>query len=971
MGDRPITSWNFTPGDTEDTRFKKLVMMDLRHDFNKENFLTLAKINNYRKAINLHSTYSYYFYYRTRNDIRNTSNEGCSDVCINIEEDALDSAVNIMGIQPIEYIYEDRKVDNFYSMIADTLKEYKVDRKIPVVVDTQKILSPNSINNVRSLINNFILCRNKELYSDPANIFNSGIAIDEQGTERRVYTEKDIYTGMGDIIITGSIDEQTIQYGDSGETGIFHKAYKIVSNTTRECKETYSQICDRYDIPSEVPAGSCVEFKNGRDSIRYPDVNILKKLASIFLKKRCGDQLQVLSCLRPIVYEGGRTYGGESPCVFWSYDRLAIAFAILKGIPCVLEKPCGIVENARVYIYVPKKEGIRLAASAVSRPLGAAPAVSIPLGAAPAVSIPLGAAPAVSRPLGAAPAVSRPLGAAPAVSRPLAAPAVSRPLGAAPANEYSDATLENVLAQILFLTLKADKESKEMSKTNDNHNYIILRDIHKNTDRQIKELRDRYGMALMPYIESKLSELKALRDETVVKAEVDRITKLRVFMRIELFLLKKQYGINQTGGTICTREQLKRLNSNEVNELINTNRQCLDIYIELFLIYNEPGFSVWKLLNILYFGKRAGWNMYVDIDTKTFTTEILENKEGQLYTKGANTSHLKDTKSLLFYSPHLSITTKDKNTYSITTDTRTFDLPVTILTTGITGYTYEWISDMKYAQFQYLLERIPNAPTLGGGDKTTAFIRAYQELTSILDLKTLSNELQTEYIGFGALLLYKFLDTMSSTESKFIIFSELGEAFMSFDSSTISKGGYTSYELVLFIKYICQVKDTTMIAAFSFVPNILRELNKKYLLSELELYMSRFENYTNFYNDDAYARLPYNFKTVAVSIVTSIVKQIDIDIKKISTDMSNFGVDDTKMYEYLDTHFPHGYITRQIQTIRPTLVSLITMSSTLPVSSKRDPVLQTKMLMAYGGKRSTKTTKRKNRKNRTYRRSRV
>jgi len=882
-----ITSRNFT--DDEYANHKKLALLELKHDFksfstdrivkkrhtNEFDYLHSCKLNTYRRAMELDPTYSYFF-------------NGCDRGYHTPEAFGLEQARIQTKNEGIRLVYPEKDIgterDVFYKKLSTILESYRQDDKIPLIIDTDKSLSYDSTypHAKIELTNNFVICKNKEYYADPApktSSYGTGIGkidINEIGDNERFYINEELFSGMGSIIITGSIDDQRIQYGQSGWSERF-KRETIKANTIAACKKKYDTLSKGLNMNGKFDKNFCILFQNGEDldgdggvgskdgkypGVTYPDDTKCMQLGAQFLKKRCGDQLQVLSCIQRINYRinNDRTssYGGfYTPCVFWSIDQLAIAFAILHGIPCVHQQP-----NKHVTIYLPPKQGT-----------------------------------------------------------------------------------------------------------------------------QYGGLRSREAV----------NKLRNIQSEDIG-------------------------------------------NSWKEIELINSDPVYLKAYIQLLLTYNEPGFDTINLLKILKFGSRANWPGYTQFDSilhPTFTDTLTSNIHGQICNthglpRGLNIDTIHEnyilyTNTLNIYyenvypnieyrvrttigigQPDLTLTQNVLNEQETSIFNQFLNMELEYVNTEESareaGYTR-----VEYVGYGRIMANLglsllsilvgiyivshKEPSQQGGGNKTDDFIKLYQELTVIKTTNTLDTDFQQEYYRFGSLFMYEFLEAMANTESKFILFPELGEAFMSLDSSEIPIGGYTSYELIFFIKYLCETRDPEICSIFAFLPNFLRDLEFMYLLNEIESYMSRVEKYTHFFNDKAYTLLPQEFKTTSLSMLRELLDKVKVDVDKTNTELSRLQFNEEKIYEYLDTHCPHGYITRHVLDTRPVLEKYINHTPSARIakaySSKGSNLAKyttgsnkvnnrvngaqvnksPKLGLAYGGKRSKKTKKRKNRKNRTYRRS--
>jgi len=283
---------------------------------------------------------------------------GCRPVlsAATIEDNALEIARERMGIEPIELVY--REPNAFYNRLYELLGAYRgADGRVALVVDVEYKL--NTANKLREFVDQFAVCRNKEHYSDPSRAFmrDYGTAsIEEIGSEERTYDAGDnVNTRLGTVTVSGKARDVTINYG--GVLTEIYKAEKTVfPNSKSQCKGAFTQLLKLGDYVNK-DINYCASFEaNTPLPGTYGSPDFLARIASHLIKKRLGDQLQVASCKKRIKYRNAAgasiEYGGDLPCVFWSFDRVAIAYAILLGIPCVQE-----FVNGNVNIYIPRTQG--------------------------------------------------------------------------------------------------------------------------------------------------------------------------------------------------------------------------------------------------------------------------------------------------------------------------------------------------------------------------------------------------------------------------------------------------------------------------------------------------------------------------------------------------------------------------------------------------------------------------------------
>jgi hypothetical protein len=201
------------------------------------------------------------------------------------------------------------------------------------------------------------------MYSDPSRTakrdFHSAEWIEVPGATR-VYKDTTI-GGLLDVTISGSTNSIKIEYSGGGKgylTEQYKLADRILPNSIGNCKDAFSSLLRTGDF-YHSPIDYCKMQRENTfvEEQSWGNTALLRSMAIHLMKKRHGDQFQVRSCLEAIRYEhGGRKliFGGEKPCVFWSYDRLAIAFAILLGVPCVHQIPN---KNVKVYLPLQKSQG--------------------------------------------------------------------------------------------------------------------------------------------------------------------------------------------------------------------------------------------------------------------------------------------------------------------------------------------------------------------------------------------------------------------------------------------------------------------------------------------------------------------------------------------------------------------------------------------------------------------------------------
>jgi hypothetical protein len=134
---------------------------------------------------------------------------------------------------------------------------------------------------------------------------------------------------------------------DFGSKGHKPNEIEICKNNIKEAIKLINEYNIRKMNPSRVQQLIRLYNRYCSDygSIEYSDDKHNMNLVALpYIAKRAGDQLQVLSCRQSIYYE---EFTAPIQCVFWTIDRVAAAFAIMLGIPVVLQLP---LKNAEIYL---------------------------------------------------------------------------------------------------------------------------------------------------------------------------------------------------------------------------------------------------------------------------------------------------------------------------------------------------------------------------------------------------------------------------------------------------------------------------------------------------------------------------------------------------------------------------------------------------------------------------------------------
>ena len=282
---------------------------------------------------------------------------GCKPIlsAATIEDVALEMSVERMGISSLNIAYTNP--NSFYDNVYAALAGYRgADGRVPLVVDVEYKL--NSASKLREFVSQFAVCRNKEHYSDPSRSFMrdyGSAVVEEDGAEERTYDAGDsVNTRLGTVVVSGRARDVTINYGDV-LTETYVAAQKVFPNSKGQCRGAFTQLLKVGDyVNTEINYCSAFE-QNTPLPGKYASSDLIARITSHLIKKRLGDQLQVASCKKRIRYTtsagGTIEYGGDLPAVFWSFDRVAVAYAILLGIPCVQE-----FVNGNVHIYLPNAQ---------------------------------------------------------------------------------------------------------------------------------------------------------------------------------------------------------------------------------------------------------------------------------------------------------------------------------------------------------------------------------------------------------------------------------------------------------------------------------------------------------------------------------------------------------------------------------------------------------------------------------------
>jgi hypothetical protein len=341
-----------------------------RHSKGVFNYFSQMYTTIFRHSLGLHPSYSLFF----------------SDAC----KDYAYGSAEPLGLREANRVYrgnenpdisilrDEAAPDGFYRELAEVLKDFKVGRKIPIVYDFGWCLKIDA-GDIRELGTKFIIVKNRESYSDPgvknrmkygtpapprgwrgrtshAPHTNRMDAEEVDGQAPRIYIDgTDIYTGLGDVVVSGSIADTTIQYGVTAGGSIWTEKFNTTdarnANEIELCKVVIKQLISK--VPTKLDdkeVDICsIDGQNAITSMpQYNNMAEIHRIAIQYTRKKCADNLSAASCKRAINYRAYNadetpaaevvSYGGDIPCVFWTHDQLSAAFAIMHGIPTVLER---------------------------------------------------------------------------------------------------------------------------------------------------------------------------------------------------------------------------------------------------------------------------------------------------------------------------------------------------------------------------------------------------------------------------------------------------------------------------------------------------------------------------------------------------------------------------------------------------------------------------------------------------------
>jgi hypothetical protein len=271
----------------------------------------------------------------------------------------------------------------YHQAIANAIRGDNPD-PVPVVVDTTRTLQNKSDPY-------FIICRNRESVTDPSITSKIQFPI----IAREVIEDENLERNGPDYIINGvqhaikgSLMTPTIRYNIGGDDYEYDfsgegskpneievckgKIKKEVDTIITAAQVSREQVPNYYQNPIAPPAvrgnrvaqlitlfdNSCTIYNRVSYTDKITD-EIKRQIALPYIAKRGGDQLQALSCKQNIKYNitnGPKPAGNYNiqNCIFWTIDRVAAIFAVLKGITTVLQLPTKDVIIYKKEDYIPQ-----------------------------------------------------------------------------------------------------------------------------------------------------------------------------------------------------------------------------------------------------------------------------------------------------------------------------------------------------------------------------------------------------------------------------------------------------------------------------------------------------------------------------------------------------------------------------------------------------------------------------------------
>ena len=886
---------------------------------------------------------------------------------------------------------DERNPTTFYNMLRANLNTIWADGTlVPIVVDFAFMLSRDS-GNIAALKEQFVICKNKETYADPGKsarriygaFDKSGQAvnrvdiIEKNGNEDRVYIDGvDIFTGMGNITVSGNIDAVNVKYGDILEEK-YELASNILNNQIALCRaKIKSLIATKRTAVMKTennPRGTAfnpdnpIRYCDNDENITaitdmnpYTDKELIKNIGAQFLKKKGADNLTACSCKRAINYlkvDGSTvTYGGpDRPCLYWTHDQLAAAFAIINRIPVFLEGPL----NHNHYLYLP--------------PAAAPPVGILAAAAAAATSARGAAAAAATSAIDAAAAAATSARAAAAAAARAAAAAVSQRPPHIAAFVAPPQPPPRAQSQRSSSRQRSSSKSRRLQASTGGTRASSLQKNSMSVERQVT-VKQAGGApctreSLVELVEATTPDQKAriLRELNTTGATQNDCLKVMVsemlnsnssifdmelLIRNITHILSNRHGIE---GIEVTVSLLEQISTDFENVLRMYNEQLIDpdyneYEIEIFRYKNITGGRNPALELIIYRTKSEhlglSYHILVGNPTKNEVLVIhrinMVNELDKLLAPSYNDDDIKndrENKDVLLREGIIlrediirlaEAQKKNKKFSSI------FCLSGVILLsallTGIGSYyivhqggantpSPRTAKNMVGEDLLNIFAKNVGVSPIQGKHTYKNTIDLFRDITIRFSNNNETHKYIGEYIRFGSIFVLEFLYTILITEFHFSVFVEPSEPFLiKKNISGKDMGGYVTHELVLFIKNLVDyiVNNTTephLFGAAIFLPDILYDLDQQPLIKDLHAFMNCFQDYYSdyqgFYDKRRFEAIATSEREACMGIVRAIVNKTKHDVKMLNKEIAHMSEGD--LYKYLSEHFPEGYLETNIK----------------------------------------------------------
>ena len=850
----------------------------------------------YRMSMGLHVSYSRLF-------------NGCARDYGAPEPFGMKLAFNKYG-DPARRITMTRDENNpttFYNQLRTHLNSIWGDGTlVPIVVDFAFMLSRDS-GNIEALQKHFVICKNKETYADPGKsarriygaFDKSGQAvnrvdiIEKNGNEDRVYIDGvDIFTGMGNITVSGNIDAVNVKYGDILEEK-YELASNILNNQIALCrakiksliatKRTAVMTTGNNPYGTAFNPGNSIKYCDNDENIStitrmnpYTDNELIKNIGAQFLKKKGADNLTACSCKRAINYlkvDGSTvTYGGpDRPCLYWTHDQLAAAFAIINRIPVFLESP----QHDNHQLYLP--------------PAAAAAYMSPPLPA------PAARAAGITQRRG---SLTR-RGGTRASSLQINSMSVERQVTVKQAGG-AQCTRQSLVDLVEATT--PDQKAR------------ILRELNTKGTTQNDCLKN--------MVSEMLNSNSSIFD-------------MELLIRNIKHILSNKHIKQGIGGTVSLLEQIS---TDFENVLRMYNEQLIrpgyhEYDGEIFRYKNISGGGIPALELIISRTIQEHFGLSYHIQVKNHINMLVEkntiNMEQELDSLLAP-SYNEDEINWEDIIRLAEAQKKDKKFSSI------FCLSGVILLSVLLTYIGSYytvhqggantpsprtVKNMVGEDLLNIFAKNVGVSPIQGKHTYKNTIDLFRDITIRFSNNNETHKYIGEYIRFGSIFVLEFLYTILITEFHFSVFVEPSEPFLiKKNISGKDMGGYVTHELVLFIKNLVDyiVNNTTephLFGAAIFLPDILYDLDQQPLIKDLHAFMNCFQDYYSdyqgFYDKRRFEAIATSEREACMGIVRAIVNKTKHDVKMLNKEIAHMSEGD--LYKYLSEHFPEGYLETNIK----------------------------------------------------------